>query len=121
MIAPTRPGKGTCERIKAVRAAPRSITRRANPPDKFALEGFSESPAKEVAPFGISVTIVEPGPFRTDFLTAQSLRFGDNAVPDYDDRRAQLRAGLEERDGSTTTTLSFLASERCERPPADLT
>jgi len=63
------------------------------------------------------VTIVEPGPFRTNFLTAQSLRFGDNAVPDYDDRRAQLRAGLEERDGSTTTTLSFLASERCERPP----
>ena len=66
---------------------------------KFALAGFSESLAKEIAPFGICVTIVEPGPFRTDFLTAQSLRFGDNAVSDYDDRRAQLRAGLEERDG----------------------
>jgi NAD(P)-dependent dehydrogenase (short-subunit alcohol dehydrogenase family) len=66
---------------------------------KFALAGFSESLAKEIAPFGISVTIVEPGPFRTDFLTAHSLRFGDNAVADYDDRRAQLRAGLEERDG----------------------
>lgn len=37
---------------------------------KFAVEGFSESLAKEVAPFGIHVTIVEPGPFRTDFLTA---------------------------------------------------
>ncbi|MHA6206264.1 oxidoreductase [Dyella soli] len=66
---------------------------------KFALEGFSESLAKEIAPFDISVTIVEPGPFRTDFLTAQSLRSGANAVADYDDRRAQLRAGLEERDG----------------------
>jgi NAD(P)-dependent dehydrogenase (short-subunit alcohol dehydrogenase family) len=66
---------------------------------KFALEGFSESLAKEVAPFGLFVTIVEPGPFRTDFLTSESLRFGDNAVADYDDRRAQLRASFEQRNG----------------------
>jgi NAD(P)-dependent dehydrogenase (short-subunit alcohol dehydrogenase family) len=34
---------------------------------KFAVEGLSESLSKEVAPFGIKVLIVEPGPFRTDW------------------------------------------------------
>ena len=34
---------------------------------KFALEGLSEGLALEVAPLGIRVTLVEPGPFRTDF------------------------------------------------------
>jgi NAD(P)-dependent dehydrogenase (short-subunit alcohol dehydrogenase family) len=66
---------------------------------KFALEGFSESLALEVAPFGIHVTIVEPGPFRTDFLTSRSLRISEKRVADYDDRRAFLRAAVEERNG----------------------
>ena len=35
---------------------------------KFAVEGFSEALAQEMAPLGVKVTIVEPGPFRTDFL-----------------------------------------------------
>lgn len=34
---------------------------------KFALEGLSEALAKEIAPLGIRVVLVEPGPFRTDF------------------------------------------------------
>ena len=34
---------------------------------KFAVEGLSEALSKEVAPFGIRVLIVEPGPFRTDW------------------------------------------------------
>jgi NAD(P)-dependent dehydrogenase (short-subunit alcohol dehydrogenase family) len=35
---------------------------------KFAVEGFSESLAEEMKPLGVRVTVVEPGPFRTDFL-----------------------------------------------------
>jgi NAD(P)-dependent dehydrogenase (short-subunit alcohol dehydrogenase family) len=34
---------------------------------KFAVEGMTEALAQEVAPFGIKVTLIEPGPFRTDF------------------------------------------------------
>lgn len=66
---------------------------------KFALEGFSESLAQEIAPFGILVTIVEPGPFRTDFLSAESIRFGAHAVADYDERRTALRTSFEQRHG----------------------
>ena len=65
---------------------------------KFALEGFSESLAKEVAPFGIAVTIVEPGPFRTDFLTNESLRYGGNTNADYDEHRVKVRASFEVRN-----------------------
>jgi NAD(P)-dependent dehydrogenase (short-subunit alcohol dehydrogenase family) len=66
---------------------------------KFALEGFSECLSKEISPFGLFVTLVEPGPFRTDFLTPESARFRGKPIADYDDRRAQVRAGFEERNG----------------------
>jgi len=49
---------------------------------KFALEGFSEALAQEVAPFGIKVTIVEPGPFRTQFLST-SLKMAQNKIDVY--------------------------------------
>jgi len=49
---------------------------------KFALEGFSEALAQELAPFGIKVTIVEPGPFRTQFLSG-SLKMPQHQMDIY--------------------------------------
>src|SRR6516162_9118974 len=66
---------------------------------KFALEGFSECLAREISPFGLFVTIVEPGPFRTEFLTPESAQFREKPIADYDTRRAQIRSGFEERNG----------------------
>ena len=51
---------------------------------KFGVEGFSEVLAKEVAPFGIKVTIVEPGFFRTDFLADTSLAISPASIADYE-------------------------------------
>ena len=55
---------------------------------KFALEGYGEALAYEVAPFGIHVTLVEPGNFRTDFTASRR----DVAVPGGDDPYAAARA-----------------------------
>ena len=49
---------------------------------KFAVEGFSEALAGEMAPLGVKVTIVEPGPFRTDFL-GRSAALIERVIPDY--------------------------------------
>jgi NAD(P)-dependent dehydrogenase (short-subunit alcohol dehydrogenase family) len=49
---------------------------------KFAVEGFSEALAAEMAPLGVHVTIVEPGPFRTDFL-GRSASLVERVIPDY--------------------------------------
>ena len=50
---------------------------------KWALEGVSESLAAELKPLGIKVTMVQPGPFRTDFI-ARSLERAENHIADYD-------------------------------------
>ncbi len=50
---------------------------------KFAVEGLSEALAAEVAPFGVKVTIVEPGYFRTEFLSSGSLRVAEAPMDEY--------------------------------------
>jgi len=50
---------------------------------KYAIEGLTASLAIEVAPFGIHVTAVEPGFFRTEFLDPSSVRYGATAIDDY--------------------------------------
>jgi NAD(P)-dependent dehydrogenase (short-subunit alcohol dehydrogenase family) len=50
---------------------------------KMAVEGVSQSLAKEVAPLGIRVTLVEPSAFRTDFLSEHSIRGSATKLHDY--------------------------------------
>ncbi len=64
---------------------------------KFAVEGFSESLADEVADFGIHVTIVGPGFIRTDFLDASSVQFASPSLADYAALSTQLRTFYQER------------------------
>jgi NAD(P)-dependent dehydrogenase (short-subunit alcohol dehydrogenase family) len=54
---------------------------------KFAVNGLSETLSAEVAPFGIKVTIVQPGYFRTNFLSAGSLAVPQNQIADYQNVR----------------------------------
>lgn len=66
---------------------------------KFAVEGFSESLSAELAPFGIFVTVVEPGFFRTDFLESSSVQYGTLAVEAYAEGSQASRAFYEDRNG----------------------
>ena len=66
---------------------------------KHAVEGFSESLAREVEPFGIRVTLVEPGIFRTGFLSPQSMRFATSSTEDYAEAARSLQQSYRARDG----------------------
>jgi NAD(P)-dependent dehydrogenase (short-subunit alcohol dehydrogenase family) len=65
---------------------------------KFAVEGFSEALAAEVAPLGIHVTIVEPGPFRTDFLGRSGVE-AKLRIADYDATAGKTRQYFHDQAG----------------------
>jgi NAD(P)-dependent dehydrogenase (short-subunit alcohol dehydrogenase family) len=76
---------------------------------KFALEGWMESLTPEVAPFGIGTTVVEPGFFRTDLLTAESTNYAEPSIADYAERTRQTVTawnGMNGRQGGDPAKLA---------------
>ena len=65
---------------------------------KAALEAVTESLRLELASLGIRVTLVEPGPFRTNFI-GRSLDRGSRRLPDYDASSGRFLRVLETMDG----------------------
>ncbi len=91
---------------------------------KFALEGFSESLGKEVKGFGIAVTAVEPGGFRTDWA-GRSLVRAERSIADYDAVFEPLRKARQERSGKQVgdpakAARAMLTLVQSENPPAHL-
>ncbi len=92
---------------------------------KMAVEGLSQSLAREVAPLGIRVTLVEPGAFRTDFLSAHSIRQRSPALSDYAPsagavhERLAAMAGRQPGDPARAAA-AIIAAVRAEQPPLHL-
>ncbi len=89
---------------------------------KFGLEGWMESIAPEIEPFGIAATIVNPGFFRTELLTTQSTSYAASTVPAYADRHAQMVAFFEGMNGNQAGDPAKLAAAlvtiaHLDRPP----
>lgn len=63
---------------------------------KFALSGLTESLRAELKPFGVAVTLVYPGYFRTEFLSSGSVGKPSRPIADYQAARASERAHLDE-------------------------
>ncbi|RKP59163.1 oxidoreductase [Pararobbsia silviterrae] len=91
---------------------------------KFALEGISEALGKEVKPFGIAVTAVAPGSFRTDWA-GRSMTRTPRSISDYDDLFNPIRQAREEKSGKQLgdprkAAQAMLAAIAADRPPAHL-
>src|SRR6476620_8883216 len=76
---------------------------------KFGLEGWMESLQAEIAPFGISTTVVNPGFFRTELLTEQSTNFAEPSIADYDERRGPLVEYWKSQNGQQSGDPAKLA------------
>jgi len=66
---------------------------------KFAVEGWMESLAHEVAPFGIRTMLVEPGFFRTELLTEESTKYPEPSIDDYAEKTRQTIAAWKGMNG----------------------
>lgn len=91
---------------------------------KFAVEGISEALAMEVAPFGLAVIIVEPGPFRTDFL-GRSIALAKKEMPEYAKTAGVFRAFRADNDGKQVgdpekAVKVMLQAVDAEKPPLHL-
>ncbi|KWE86348.1 oxidoreductase [Burkholderia territorii] len=91
---------------------------------KFALEGISETLGKELAPFGIAVTAVAPGSFRTDWA-GRSMTRTPRSIADYDALFDPIRHAREEKSGRqpgdpAKAARAMLAIIEADHPPAHL-
>ena len=88
---------------------------------KAALEGLSGSLQKELKPLGISVTVVEPGAFRTDFA-GRSLTQSAQAIEDYAETAGKRRKendtvhGTQPGDPDKAAEVIIAAVEAAETP-----
>lgn len=92
---------------------------------KFAMHGFTEALAAEVQSFGIHVTDVAPGYFRTNFLSTGSLMAPANPIPEYKEVRASQDFHQQDMNGrqlgdpdKAATVIIKLAS--ADKPPLHL-
>jgi NAD(P)-dependent dehydrogenase (short-subunit alcohol dehydrogenase family) len=91
---------------------------------KFALEGISEVLGKEVKAFGIAVTAVAPGSFRTDWAGRSMVR-SPRSIADYDALFDPIRKAREEKSGKqlgdpVKAARAMLAMIASDTPPAHL-
>ncbi|WP_218921200.1 oxidoreductase [Burkholderia sp. ABCPW 11] len=89
---------------------------------KFALEGMTETLAKEVRPFGIGVTIVAPGAFRTDFRRLESAKQSSVRIPAYAETAGKARDGIfaahgQQRGDPMRGARAIIAAVEAEDPP----
>jgi len=92
---------------------------------KFAVEGLSEALAHEIRPLGIHVTIIEPGYFRTGFLSGNSLQRADRVIDAYAATSGKTRASADARDGKQAgdpalAAKAIIAATRAAHPPLRL-
>lgn len=91
---------------------------------KFAMEGISEVVGKEVKPFGIRVTAVAPGSFRTEWAGHSMVRT-PRSIADYDALFNPIRKGREEKSGQqlgdpAKAARAMLMAIESDNPPSHL-